>query len=65
MTNKITIAVQIGGKYMNNFTVNISVNDCCSAKCCNTNREITRIEIPFNSSNVTKEDAFLSIRKAL
>lgn len=31
----------------------------------NINREITKIEIPFNSSNVTKEDAFLSIRKAL
>jgi len=28
---------------MNNFTVNISVNDCCSTKCCNSNREITRI----------------------
>ena len=28
---------------MNNFSVNISINDCCSTKCCNSNREITRI----------------------
>lgn len=28
---------------MNTFSVNISVSDCCSTKCCNSSRETTRI----------------------
>lgn len=28
---------------MNNFYVTISINDCCTTKCCTSNREITRI----------------------
>lgn len=28
---------------MNNFSVNISVSDCCCTKCCTSNRETTRI----------------------
>ncbi|MBR5228176.1 MAG: hypothetical protein IKV94_06040 [Clostridia bacterium] len=28
---------------MNNFNVNISVSDCCSSKCCNSNKETTKI----------------------
>lgn len=28
---------------MNNFSVNISVNECLKTNCCNSNKEITRI----------------------
>ena len=46
---------------MNNFNVNISVNDCCISKCCTNNICTTKIISIENSNIFFVRRAFIGI----